>query len=287
MIRIVFFGTPHFVVPILTSLATQFEIVGVVTAPDAPVGRGNNMTPSPVKKAVLEISPDIKIFTPEKLNTSIISDLSSLNPDLFVVAAYGKIIPLNILSIPRFGSLNVHPSLLPELRGPSPIQTAIRDGKKISGISIIKMDEKMDHGPLIAQWEFPLSSEDTFESLQKSMFAFSAEKLPETITRYIKGEIVPIPQDESKVSFCELIKKEDGYIDLQKDIDPEELDRKIRAFFPWPTVWTKVKTKTNEEKILKLLPNKMIQIEGKNQMTMKDFFNGYPELKQILERLLV
>lgn len=287
MIRIVFFGTPHFVVPILTSLTTQFEIVGIVTAPDAPVGRGNNITPSPVKEAALEISPHIKIYSPEKLDSLIIPELSSLNPDLFIVAAYGKIIPLSILSIPRFGSLNVHPSLLPELRGPSPIQTAILDGKKNSGISIIKMDEKMDHGPLVAQWEFPITSNDTFESLQKSMFTSSADHLPETITRYVNGEIVPTPQDESKVTFCELIKKEDGYIDLHRDIDPEELDRKIRAYFPWPTVWTKVRTKTNEEKILKLLPNKMIQIEGKNQMTMKDFFNGYPELKQMLEKLLV
>lgn len=283
--KIIFFGTPDFVVPVLNSLSTSFDVVGVVTTPDTREGRKKILTPSPVKKAYLAKNPDGTVLTPQQLNNEILQELQSLNPDLFVVAAYGKIIPQSILDIPAYGSINIHPSLLPKYRGPSPIQSAILDGEKITGVSIILMDSQMDHGPLLSQWEHPISDHDTFASLHHILFQQAAEKLPNVIKEFIQNKLTPHTQDESQATYCQKIEKEDGHIELNAPPPPDRLDRMIRAFYPWPTVSTKITLKNGEQKTMKLLPEKKIQIEGKNVMSIKDFLNGYPTLKETINRL--
>ncbi|MFA5933547.1 MAG: methionyl-tRNA formyltransferase [Microgenomates group bacterium] len=277
--KVIFFGTPDFVIPVLNSLIENFEVVGVVTAPDQKVGRKQILTPSPVKLAsqgdVLR-GYSLKVFTPEKLDQDFAEKLRDLKPDLFVVAAYGKIIPKNILDIPKQGAINIHPSMLPKYRGPSPIQSAILAGDKTTGISVIKMDEKMDHGPIIYAEEFSISDLDNFQTLSTKMFDRSSLFLAKIIPAYLAGELELVEQDDTLVTFCKIIKKEDGYFDLK--IFPkspnflEILDRMVRAYYPWPTTWTHW-----NNKIVKLMPDKMVQIEGKKPVKLEEFLRGYPD----------
>ncbi len=274
-LKVVFFGTPDFVLPVPMTLLKNFDFVAVITTPDKKVGRKQILTPSPVKSWAK--SHHIPVFTPEKLDQDFSYKLQAVSPELIIVASYGKIIPQNILDIPKFGALNIHPSLLPKYRGPSPIQAAILNGDKTSGISIIKMDAKMDHGPVIYTKEFSLSNLDNFQTLSTNMFGRSAKILPEIITAFISGKLTPRPQDEKKVTYCKLITKEDGYFDppvdgeTSKDFS-KKLDKMIRAFYPWPTAWCKW-----SGKMIKLLPNQMIQMEGKKPAKLADFLRGYPD----------
>jgi methionyl-tRNA formyltransferase len=305
-LKIIFFGTPDFVIPVLNSVAKNFNVVGIVTAPDRPVGREQKLTPSPVKqhllethKVILNVSEgskrdsssstqndkkEILILTPEKFDESTTEQLQNLQPDLFVVAAYGLIIPKSVLEIPKLGALNVHPSLLPKYRGASPIQSAILNGDTISGISIIKMDEQMDHGPIVYTEEISLSDKDTFESLSKKMFEVAAEVLPEVIRQFTEGRLNPVTQDDQKAIFTKIIKKEDGYFDIENPPSPKILDRMTRAYYPWPGVWTRF-----NGKIVKFLPSSshpelgsgstkfLIQMEGKKPIKLEDFLHGYPD----------
>ncbi len=192
--------------------------------------------------------------------------------DVAVVAAYGKILKPEELNTPKCGSINVHPSLLPKYRGPSPIQSAILNGNKISGITIIKMDAEMDHGPLIYQETLELSDNDTFDSLSKKMFRRAAEVLPGVLNDFISGKIQPKEQNHKEATFCKLLTKESGYFDISNPPSPEELDKMIRAYYPWPSTWTKW-----NNKIVKFLPNEMMQMEGKKVLSLRDFLNGYPD----------
>lgn len=191
--------------------------------------------------------------------------------DLAVIAAYGKILTSNELNTPKYGCINIHPSLLPKYRGPSPIQSAILNGDKFSGISIIKMDEEIDHGPIIYQEGIELYDNDTFDTLSKKMFLKSAEVLPKLIPDFIKGKITPIPQNHQQVTYCSQLTRESGYFDINNPPSSEILDRMIRAYYPWPGVWTKW-----NNKIVKFYPEGKIQMEGKKVMPIKDFLNGYP-----------
>lgn len=190
--------------------------------------------------------------------------------DLAVVAAYGKILLKEELNSPKYGCINVHPSLLPKYRGPSPIQQAILNGDKVSGVTIIKMDEEVDHGPVIYQERIELSEYDNFDILSKKMFLRAAEVLPEIINDFTAGKIKPVDQNHKKASFCNILTRESGYFKIDKM--PESLDRMIRAYYPWPGVWTKWK-----DKIVKLYPEGKIQIEGKKVMPLPEFLNGYPD----------
>ena len=292
--KIVFFGTPGFVVPILKTLEENFNLVGVVTAPDRKVGRKQILTPSPVKLASqgLTLQPD-EIFTPEKLDQQITSQLLAVKPDLFIVAAYGKIIPKEILNLSKFGGLNIHPSLLPKYRGPSPIQFAILNGEKVSGITIIKMDEKMDHGPVVFTKKIRLSKQDTFETLSKKMFTAAANILIKIIPDFVRGKTKPVVQDDAIATYCHIVKKEDGYFDISQPPTPNQLDKKVRAYFPWPGVWTKWSLSCHpfgsepqgrrperlakDLKIVKFYPGGTVQMEGKNKVKLEDFLNGYPD----------
>ena len=286
--RVVFFGTPDFVLPVGKILAEKFELVGVVTLPDSPEGRKKIMTPTPVKNwymdYLLKENKEGMILTPAELTDEIAVKLRKLHPDLFVVAAYGKLVPDSILNLPTLGAINIHPSLLPKYRGPAPIQNALLNGDKNLGITIMQMDQDLDHGPLLSQWEIPISSTDTFQSLHQKAFTNAAEKLPEIIEKYESGKITPTPQDHNAATFTEKILRTDGFFSLEEPPGAKKLDSMIRAYFPWPSAWTKVKIK-NQELRLKFLPEKKVQIEGGKVTTIKDFLNGYPELKQQFEKL--
>ncbi len=192
--------------------------------------------------------------------------------DLGIVAAYGHILTKEELESPKYGAINVHPSLLPKYRGSSPIQQAILNGDKVSGISIIKMDEEVDHGPIVYQEELELSDKDNFDTLSKKMFQWAAEVLPKIIKDFVNGKITLYGQNHAKASFCQRLTRESGYFPIENPPDPEKLDRMIRAYYPWPGVWTKW-----NGKIVKFLPENMLQMEGKKAISLKDFLNGYPD----------
>lgn len=197
--------------------------------------------------------------------------------DLAVIAAYGKILTSDELNSPKFGCINVHPSLLPKYRGPSPIQQAILNGDNISGITVIKMDKQVDHGPIIYQEQLELSSIDNFKVLSKKMFQRAAEILPQIIEDFTSGEITPSEQDHAKTTSCPLLTRDSGYFDIKIPPDPEKLDRMIRAYYPWPGVWTKW-----NGKIVKFLPGKMLQMEGGKPTPFKVFLNNYPDFPKFI-----
>ncbi|MBI5044577.1 MAG: methionyl-tRNA formyltransferase [Candidatus Levybacteria bacterium] len=285
-LKIVFFGTPTFVIPILENLSKHVEIVGVITTPDSPQGRHHVLTPTPVKQFATTTFPPIPILTPEKLDNETKQILEDIKPDIFVVAAYGKIIPQSILDIPKYGSINIHPSLLPKYRGSSPIQTMLLHGDKESGVTIMLMDEKMDHGPILKQWTVPVSNDQTFESLHQSMFKDAADQLPQVIHDFVEKKLTPIPQNDNDATYCEKTTKESGYFDSANPPMPDVLDRMIRAFYPWPSVWTRLTMPNGSKQIIKFYPEKRIQVEGKKIVTIEEFLNGYPKLRQQLEQLL-
>lgn len=283
--KIIFFGTPQFVVPVLETLIKHFTVVGVVTTPDEKVGRKQLITPSPVK--IFAQTHTIPVFQPDtlkELNTIAIEQWNNTRPDIFVVAAYGKIIPNEVINLPRLGSINIHPSRLPDYRGPSPLQETILAGDKETAISIMQMDADVDHGPILAVKPLSIDPTDTFLSLAENSFKLGAEMLPETMKQLNNGTIVPQEQDHTKATFTNHITKEDGFFDVNNPPSPEILDRMIRAYYPWPTAWTKIRIKHNELRI-KLLPEKKIQVEGKKITNLEDFYNGYPELKETIEKL--
>jgi methionyl-tRNA formyltransferase len=256
--KIIFFGSDDFVIQVLKKLQENFDVVAVVTTSGSVVYQNISTTTTPV-------------LTPVKLDEIFNSSLKTYQPDLFVVASYGKIIPKSSLDIPVYGALNIHPSLLPKYRGPSPVPTTILNGDKETGVTIIKMDEKMDHGPVVCTRLISLLGKEELQKLITKLFQLGSEALIEIIPQFIKGEINLITQDESQVSFCKMLKKEDGYFNIDNPPSSEILDRMIRAYNPWPGVWTKW-----NNKIVKFYPNNMIQMEGKRILSKIDFLNGYP-----------
>lgn len=270
-IRILFMGTPDFAIPSLYTLhATPYTLVGVITQPDKPTGRKQIFTPPPVKKFILSARAskaesrdlsrmrDIPILQPQKLrDPQVIEQIRSLEPDLIVVAAYGQIIPKAILEIPKFGTLNVHPSLLPKYRGASPIQAAIASGDTETGVTIMQLDEQLDHGPIIAQTHAPIAPNETGGSLSEKLSHIGAELLIATISDWIAGKTKPKEQDHLQATLTKQLTREDGKIDWTKSA--EEIERKIRAYNPWPGSWTVLpqkhkNTKTRNQEIkLKIL----------------------------------
>lgn len=247
--KIIFMGTPDFAVSVLEALIKAgYDISAVITKPDEPVGRKQILTPPPVKRLIANSKLPIKIFQPKtKIELLAISHkLLAIKPDLGVIAAYGKIIPREILDIPRYGTLNVHPSLLPKYRGASPIQYAILNGDKETGVTIMKVDEEMDHGPVLANSILPIADSDTYDNLSQKLAILGAELLIKIIPDYISGKMKPVEQDPSKATYTKIIKKEDGKIDWSKSTD--EIERMARAYYLWPSAWT-----TWNGKILKIL----------------------------------
>lgn len=278
-IKIVYFGTPEFSAYILEKLIEFCPIQIVITRPDKAKGRKQILTESAV--ALMSHQHNISVLKPVKLDQEFIENHKDLiDCDIFIVASYGKIIPQSLLDIPKLGALNVHPSLLPKYRGPSPILTPILNGDKKTGVSIMLMDAEMDHGPILNTIEVSISKQYNHQTLTTKLAQTSAPLLIDTLTKFIEGRLKPKPQNHSKATFTKMIKKEDGYFDIDNPPSPTVLDRMIRAYYPWPNTWTKWKGK-----IIKFLPDRKIQMEGKNPISIRDFLNGYPEMKEVLQKL--
>lgn len=231
---IVFFGTPEFAVPILEKLAgSPYRPTLVITQADKPAGRKQELTPPPVKVAAGKLAiPIVQQATRKEL----IDILRSDSPVLFVVVAYGKILPKEVLGIPKYGTLNVHPSLLPKWRGPSPIQYAILNGDAETGVSIMLLDEEMDHGPILEVRRSKIVDRDTTGTLSARLAEISGNLLLETIPRWLAGGITPQKQDHAQATYSKIIAKEDGRIDWQESA--REIERMLRAFTPWPGIYT-------------------------------------------------
>jgi methionyl-tRNA formyltransferase len=232
--RVFFAGTPDIAVPSLVKLSERHEVVGILTNPDRECGRGREIKCCPVKVKADELG--IKTFQPEKLDETFFEEVRALKPDILAVTAYGKIFRKNFIDIFPHGGLNVHPSLLPEFRGASPIQSALLSGKPVTGISIQRLALKMDSGNLLMQEEYTYKSDDTSESLTQYFAQRGAELLCDVVGLIENGTAVDTPQDESKVTCCSYIEKEDGLINWKDSA--EIIDRKLRAFTPWPGVYT-------------------------------------------------
>jgi methionyl-tRNA formyltransferase len=229
--RIIFLGSPDFTVPVLARLNQKYSVFTVITQPDRPSGRGGKIVFSAVKE--LSLALGLTVLQPERIKeSSFIGKLNELKPDLMVVAAYGQILSKSILDLPPFGCINVHASLLPRWRGASPIQSSILAGDAKSGVSIMKMDEGLDTGPILSQQEVTISVEDSAFSLSKKLAEAGAELLLNTLDGYFSGSIKPIKQEEEKVTRTKLIKKGDGILDFNKSAS--YLERMVRAYYPWP-----------------------------------------------------
>jgi methionyl-tRNA formyltransferase len=235
MTRIVFMGSPEFAVPILRKLADKYQVVGVVTQPDRPSGRGRNLKSPPIKLLAEELI--LPVIQPPKLHEpEAMENLRHWAPDLIVVAAFGQILRAEVLSLPHFGCVNVHASLLPRWRGAAPIQAAILNGDEQTGITIMLMDPGIDTGPIISQASIPISNEDTAGTLTSKLSELGANLLIDSLTGYLDDTLRPRPQDGSLATFAPMLKKESGLLDFkQSSVD---LERKIRAFNPWPGTYT-------------------------------------------------
>ena len=229
--RIVFMGSPAFALPVLRVLAANYPVAGVVTQPDKPAGRGQILTPPPVKE--LAVSLQIPVIQPNRLKEpAALESLQIWKPDLIVVAAFGQILRQNVLDLPAYGCINVHASLLPRWRGAAPIQAAILHGDHKTGVTIMKMDAGVDTGAMLKQEAIEIYPADTTESLSTRLAEVGAKLLIETLPGFLDGSIQPQPQDESAATRAPMIKKEDGQLDL--DLPAIDLERKVRAFNPWP-----------------------------------------------------
>ncbi len=279
-------GTPEFGAVVLEGLIRGgFPPVLVITETDKPSGRKQIVTPLPVKITAQKydipvLQPEIISGGPTSLQIGGKSDLFKTKPDLIVVAAYGQILPKEILDIPKYGSLNVHPSLLPKHRGATPVQSAILSGDKETGVTIMLMDEGIDTGPMLSQKKTGIGPNETFQELHDRLAVLGSELLTDTIPDWVRGQIKADPQDDDKATYSKILKREDGLIDWRKS--PEELDRKIRALNPWPGAYAIQNKKRVKVLKAKLENGKLIieqvQPEGKKPMSYKDFLRGNKKL---------
>ena len=224
-------GSPDFAVPAMEALARDYLVVGAVTQPDRPAGRGGDPRPPAVKSAALRLG--IPCIQPEKIRQPEAMDqLRDWAPNVIVVAAFGQILRSELLNLPRFGCINIHGSLLPRWRGAAPIQAAILAGDQETGITIMKMDPGVDTGPILSQRVIPILPDETGGSLFAKMAPIGAQVLLETLPRYLSGALVPEPQSEEGVTYAPMLKKEDGWLDFNQPAD--WLERRVRAMNPWP-----------------------------------------------------
>ena len=257
--KILFMGTPDFALFSLKGLCENgYNVVGVVTQPDKPKGRGYALTPPPVKVYAME--QNIPVYQPNSLRTEeFASLLEEINPDLIAVVAYGKILPKNVLDYPEYGCVNVHGSLLPEYRGAAPMQMAIIDGKKVTGITTMFMAEGLDTGDMLLKAECEIAENDNFEIIHDRLGLLGAELLRKTIDGLEKGEITPVPQDHAKATHTSKILKEDCELDFSKDCDT--VHNLIRGLSPIPLSFTH----TPDGKLLKIVESEICERESVNE----------------------
>lgn len=307
--NIIFIGTPDFAVPSLNKLIeSNYNIITVITQPDKKVGRKQELIYSPIKKVALE--HNIPLLQPQKVK-EITKEIKKLQPDIIITAAYGQIIPKDILNIPKFGCINIHGSLLPKYRGASPIQYAILKGEKKTGITIMEMDEKMDEGDIITQKDIEIKNTDTSLSLHDKLSILGANLLLETLPKIFDNKVKCSPQNHSKATYTKILKKSDGKIDWNMSAD--EIDNMVRAFYPWPGTYAELRILNQESGIKRLkiikagvykISNELkpgsvfkaqdenlaikcnknalilekVQLEGKKEMLGKEFLRGYPNI---------
>lgn len=236
-LRVVFMGSPEFAVPTLRALNANFLVTGVVTQPDKPKGRGQKTLPSAVKAAAVELG--LPVVQPTSLaSPEILDALEQWKPDVIVVAAYGKILPPRILSLPRMGCVNLHASLLPRYRGSSPISAAILGGDTVTGVCTILMDHGMDTGDILLRKEIAILDTDTSGTLHDRLMGEGADLVVETLKGMAESRIQAVPQDHEEATYTSLLTKEDGRIQWERDA--QYLARLIRAMNPWPGVFTEI-----------------------------------------------
>lgn len=304
-------GTPIFAVPVLQALADMpgIEIVGVVTPPNQPAGRGRQPEPPPVKSFALE--RQMLVLQPDSLRAKVTQDeLAGLAPDVIVVAAYGKLLPQSVLDLPRNGCLNLHPSLLPRYRGPTPVPTTILEGDETTGVTLMLLDQGMDTGPIIARAEFSLDGCETSEDLTHALFGLGTELLVKNLKPWVAGSITADPQDDALATVTHKLERRDGQADWGQSA--RNLERISRAFTPWPglfTHWNGKLLKLSEVTLLGSTPSvsndevlgrvvktsdartpiavttsdgmlglKRIQLEGRQSVTSREFFAGFPSI---------
>ena len=262
--RVLFYGSPDFAIPALQALIdSPFRPIAVVTQPDARAGRGRSLRPPPIKQ--LAADHDIPALQPAKLrDRAAIAQIASLRPDLQIVAAYGQLIPTEILDLPSHGSLNVHASLLPRWRGASPISAAILQGDTETGVSIMLVDENEDTGDILRQQSTPVSPTENAGELSDQLAQIGARLLLETIPDWLNGAITPIPQDSDRATRARRVKKSQGRIDWQQPAD--QIARHIRAYTPWPAAATtldqtpiRVTLATYSDSAVQSLPGTILQ----------------------------
>ncbi len=306
-------GTPELSAVGLKTLLDSdfFDICAVITKKDTPAGRNMQVHKSAVKVLTEKYNQDnkknIPVLQPEKLK-DIKEQIKEINPELIVVIAYGKILSSETLNIPKYGCVNVHASLLPKYRGASCVPAPILNGDELSGITIMKMDEGMDTGPIIKKLEIKLSDDETSTSLMEKIIKLSEENLVPTLIEYLEGNIKPQEQDESLASYVEMIEKEDGHLDFKNE-SAEVIERRVRAYYPWPGTYAFIeKDSLPKDKILfkilqvsnnfinapqaeagkiflqdnnlaigcqdKAIIIERLQLEGKKPMSAQDFLQG-------------
>ncbi len=279
---------------------SEFEVIAVITQEDKKVGRKQEITPPPVK--LLAMKYGIPVFQPPKVrgNSEFLDIIRQLKPDIFVVVAYGQILPQEFLDIPRFGAVNVHASLLPKYRGASPIEAALLHGDPQTGITIMKMAKKLDAGDILDVARLPIESTDTTDTLTIKLSLLGGKILPYVLKDVRDDHVTPLPQNESKATFCHKLEKNDGLIDL-KALTAVEVFNRVRAYASWPSAFLMIDEKrfklleieTDESSHLKpgevkeitktslaigtvqgaIIPKK-VQLEGKKPMTIHEFLAG-------------
>src|SRR5437870_348696 len=316
MLRIIYMGTPQFAVPALEALISHaapgklllggYEIVTVVTRPDKPAGRGREVVYSPVKQSAL--AHGLPVWQPGSFKKPLnIGVLAAYRADLYIVAAFGQILPQAVLDLPRYGTLNIHASLLPKYRGVSPISEAILQGDTETGVTIMLLDAGVDTGPILLKRSMPISEDETTGSLTTKLAELGAQALLEALPLWVNGEITPELQDEQMASHTHMLRKEDGKIDWEQPA--AVLARKVRAYTPWPgayTYWRGKQLKIVSAHAVPLEPGepaspgtvtvreqaghqalasvtgagflvcKQLQLAGKKAMSAEEFLRGYP-----------
>lgn len=284
--KIIFFGSGLFVIPVVERLLDHGLDLVITNDKNPNSGLLNFCKEKNVKAVVASTASEL------------VNNKSSIvNHDVAVLASYGAFIPNEVINLFENGIINIHPSLLPLWKGPSPVQFSLLSGATQIGVTLIKLDNEIDHGPILAQKPYNLTGNETSEDLLSILFEIGAEMVEELVVKLENGETpTETPQDHSKETWSYKVEKKDGMINLSSIPDKEKLKNMIKAYFPWPGVWFKyepnvIASKTKQSpklsgKIIKLLPENRVQVEGKNAMNYKDFVNGFgDEGREILEKL--
>lgn len=269
--KVVFFGSSRYVVPVLEMLHNNFDLPLVVTTEQG------SSDPIPFFCKTRKIN-----FLSVRRSADLVQsfDIAQSEAPIGIVADFGLILPQKVLDMFPEGMINIHPSLLPKYRGPTPAQNAILNGETQTGVTIIKLDKYVDHGPVLAQIEEEIKPNDTAKTLYERLFKISAILLQKTLFRLDTGEAIVVPQNHEHATFTKMLTRDDGYVDFKNFFSGKNMfEKMIRAYYPWPGVWTRTNITENEkeERIIKFLPNKKIQVEGGREMAYKDFINGYPK----------